>query len=65
MRTIRLKLVVSPEQAEDLRVTLQANREALNYASEVAYQKGGISAFKRLQKLVYRDLRGKAKHKRW
>ena len=57
MRTVRLKLLVSPTQAEALQTTLQANREALNYTSRIAFEKGGISAFKRLQQVVYRDLR--------
>ncbi len=59
MRTVRLKLIVSSEQAVALQTTLQANREALNYTSQVAYEKGGISAFKQLQQFVYRDLRDK------
>lgn len=57
VKTIRLKLLVSPEQKQELDTTLEANRRALNYASKIAFEKGGISAFKRLQKLVYRDLR--------
>ncbi len=63
IRTVRLKLLVSPAQAEAeaeaLQTTLVANREALNYTSRVAFEKGGISAFKRLQQVVYRDLRDK------
>lgn len=57
IRTIRLKLLVSPEQASELHATLKANRDALNFASQVAFEKGGISAFKRLQQMTYHDLR--------
>ena len=57
IRTIRLKLLVSPEQASELNATLKANRDALNFASQVAFDNGGISAFKRLQQLTYHRLR--------
>jgi IS605 OrfB family transposase len=57
IRTIRLKLLVSPEQTSELNATLKANRDALNFASQVAFQHGGMSAFKRLQQLTYHDLR--------
>ena len=57
IRTIRLKLLVSPEQASELNATLKANRDALNFASQVAFNNGGISAFKRLQQLTYHRLR--------
>ncbi len=57
MRTIRLKLLVSPAQKHALDTTLIANRRALNFTSKVAFQNGGISAFKTLQQLVYRPLR--------
>ena len=57
IRTIRLKLLVSPEQASELNMTLKANRDALNFASQIAFDNGGMSAFKRLQQLTYHDLR--------
>ncbi|MFX4303017.1 RNA-guided endonuclease InsQ/TnpB family protein [Alicyclobacillus tolerans] len=57
VRTIRLKLLVSPEQKQALDTTLTANRNALNFTSKVAFQNGGLSAFKKLQQLVYRQLR--------
>lgn len=57
VRTIRLKLLVSPEQKQALDTTLIANRNALNFTSKVAFQNGGMSAFKKLQQLVYRQLR--------
>ena len=57
VRTIRLKLSVSPEQKQALDTTLKANRSALNFTSKVAFQNGGMSAFKKLQQLVYKQLR--------
>lgn len=57
VRTIRLKLLVSPEQKQALDTTLKANRNALNFTSKVAFRNGGLSAFKKLQQLVYRQLR--------
>ncbi len=57
VRTIRLKLLVSQEQKQALDTTLTANRNALNFTSKVALQNGGLSAFKKLQQLVYRQLR--------
>lgn len=59
VRTIRLKLLPTEEQKRELALTLEANRQALNYASQVAFEEGGITAFKKLQKMVYRDLREK------
>ncbi|WP_423219115.1 hypothetical protein, partial [Sulfobacillus thermosulfidooxidans] len=52
-----MKLLVSPAQKHALDTTLIANRRALNFTSKVAFQNGGISAFKTLQQLVYRPLR--------
>lgn len=57
VRTIRLKLLVSKEQKLTLDITLQANRNALNFTSKVAFQHGGMSSFKALQRLVYKSLR--------
>lgn len=56
VRIVRLKLFVSPDQKRELDATLQANRNALNFASRTAFAKGGITAFKKLQQLVYQDL---------
>ena len=57
VRTMRLKLLVSQEQKQTLDIALKANRNALNFTSKVAFQNGGLSAFKKLQQLVYRQLR--------
>jgi putative transposase len=53
----KLKLITTAEQAEFLRRTALAYREALNYTSRVAYDQGKVSNTMRLQQLVYRDLR--------
>ncbi len=55
----KLKLITTPTQAELLRKTAQAYRDALNYTSQVAYEQGKISNAARLQTLVYRELRGR------
>jgi len=55
----KLKLVTTPTQAELLRTTAQAYRDALNYTSQVAYEQGNISNAVRLQPLMYRELRGR------
>ena len=55
----KLKLVTTPTQAELLRTTAQAYRDALNYTSQVAYEQGKISNAARLQPLVFRELRGR------
>lgn len=57
IHTIRLKLLVSSEQKQALDTTLKANRNALNFTSELAFHHGGLSSFKKLQQLVYRQLR--------
>src|SRR5260370_26881145 len=55
----KLKLITTPIQAEHLRKSAQAYRDALNYTSQVAYEQGKISNVARLQTLVYRELRGR------
>ena len=57
--TARLKLTTTPEQAEQLRRTALAYRAALHYTSRVAFEQGKLSHAVALQKLVYRELRGR------
>ncbi len=52
-----LETLMSPEQKQALDTTLVANRNALNFTSKVSFQHCGMSAFKKLQQLVYRQLR--------
>ena len=57
IRTIRLQLSLTPEQEQLLNDTIEANRSALNFASQIAFENGGaISAFS-LHRLAYRKLR--------
>jgi len=53
----KLKLITTAEQAEHLRRTALAYRDALNYTSRAAYDWGKVSNTMRLQQLVYRDVR--------
>jgi putative transposase len=55
--TAKLKLTTTPAQAEQLRRTAVAYRDALNYTSRLAYEGGKLSNAVRVQKLVYRELR--------
>ena len=55
--TAKLKLNLTPEQKAALDHTALAYRDALNYASEVAFENGKTSNATKLQKLVYADLR--------
>ncbi len=55
--TAKLKLLTTPTQAEQLRRTALAYRDALNHTSRVAFANGKTSNTVALQKLVYRDLR--------
>ena len=55
--TAKLKLQTTPEQAEQLRRTALAYRDALNHTSRVAFVNGKLSQAIPLQKLVYHDLR--------
>jgi len=57
--TAKLKLTTTPAQADQLRRTAVAYRDALNYTSRLAYEGGKLSNAVRVQKLVYRDLRGR------
>ncbi|MBA3825511.1 MAG: hypothetical protein H0X24_16640, partial [Ktedonobacterales bacterium] len=57
MLTTKLKLQTTPTQAEQLRRTALAYRDALNYTSSVAFTQGKLSQAFLLQKRVYRDLR--------
>jgi putative transposase len=56
--TAKLKLNLSPEQKESVRQVALAYRDALNYASQIAFDNNKISQAAKLQKLVYRDIRG-------
>ncbi len=47
-----LKRVTTPTQAELLRKTAQAYRDALQYTSQVAYEQGKLANAARLQPLV-------------
>jgi hypothetical protein len=55
--TAKVKLLPTLEQIPMLDETLDAIRNGLNYASRVAHNNNLLSAFKKLQKLVYSDLR--------
>jgi len=57
--TAKLKLRHTPEQKQALDAVTLAYRDALNFASEVAFRENKLSAGMRLQKLVYEDLREK------
>src|SRR5215831_1656113 len=57
--TAKLKLLTTPEQAEQLLRTALAYRDALNYTSRVAFAQGKTSNKAALQKLVYQDLRAR------
>jgi putative transposase len=55
--TAKLKLNLTAEQKSAVRDTALAYRDALNYASRVAFDNGKASNGAKLQKLVYNDLR--------
>src|SRR5690242_19377449 len=55
--TAKIKLLPTQQQKQDLIATVQAIKQALNHASKVAYENNLLSTFKKLQKLVYYDLR--------
>lgn len=57
--TAKLKLEVTKQQKEQLRVTSLAYRDALNYTSGVAFQMGKTYNGTKIQKEVYRTLRSK------
>lgn len=55
--TAKVKILPTKEQKLQLIETMRATRDALNHASKVAYNNNKLSAFKKLQQLVYDDLR--------
>ncbi|MBT9545660.1 MAG: transposase [Candidatus Sericytochromatia bacterium] len=55
--TAKLKLSLTPEQKTALDRTVLAYREALNYASEMAFQNGKTTNQAKLHQLVYPTLR--------
>jgi putative transposase len=55
--TCKLNLLLTKEQEIAIRQTALAYRNALNHASAVAFANGKMSQGKRLQTLVYHDLR--------
>ena len=55
--TCKLKLLLTQEQAEVVRRTALAYRNALNHASTVAFANGKMSQGMKLQTLVYQELR--------
>lgn len=57
----KLKLNLTKAEKEALRQVSLAYRDALNYASLVAFENGKISNGTKLQKLVYYDIRDKFK----
>jgi putative transposase len=59
--TAKLKLEVTQEQKEQLRVTSLSYREALNYTSAVAFEMGKTYNGTKIQKEVYYRLREKFK----
>jgi len=59
--TAKLKLEVTQEQKEQLRVTSLAYRDALNYTSGVAFEMGKTYNGTKIQKKVYYTLRERFK----
>ena len=57
--TAKLKLNLTPVQKKQADEFCLAYRDALNYASKVAFDNGKISSASKIQKLVYKDLRSK------
>jgi IS605 OrfB family transposase len=55
--TAKLKLELTPEQKQFVRETTLAYRDALNYASQVAFDNNKMSSGVALQKKVYNHLR--------
>lgn len=55
--TCKLKLLTTAEQSQTLLRTARTYRDALNYASAVAFANGKLSKAMQLQQLVYRELR--------
>jgi predicted transposase len=59
--TAKLKLEVTQEQKEQLRVTSLAYRDPLNYTSTVAFEMGKTYNGTKIQKEVYYTLRERFK----
>ncbi|AST06822.1 transposase [Anoxybacillus flavithermus] len=55
--TAKIRLLPTETQHLQLVETMQAMKQALNFASKVAYEQHLLSSFKKLRVLVYRDLR--------
>ena len=55
--TAKLKLELSDDQKQLVRQTTLAYRDALNYASRIAFENNKMSSGVALQKKVYNDLR--------
>lgn len=55
--TAKIKLLPTEEQKKQLDKTMVQVKAGLNFASKVAFDNNKLSAFKKLQGLVYRDLR--------
>jgi predicted transposase len=55
--TTKLKLELSPDQKQLVRQTTLAYRDALNYASRIAFENNKMSSGVALQKKVYNQLR--------
>jgi len=55
--TAKVKLLPNEEQKRQLDKTLIQVKAGLNFASEIAFKNNQLSAFKKLQGLVYYDLR--------
>ena len=56
-RTIRLRLYPTPEQEAILLRTLETNRKALNFVSQIAFATGIRAARVRLHHKTYRTIR--------
>ena len=59
--TAKLKLITTPEQHHLLRQTQLAYRDALNYVSRYAFERGKLSSDTRLRKETYYELRARFK----
>lgn len=57
--TAKLKLHTTPDQAQALRQTQLAYRDALNLASRYAFTQGKVSNALTLQKAIYREVRAR------
>src|SRR5262249_11226053 len=55
--TVKLKLVTTPEQFRQLRLTQLAYRDALNQASQYAFAHGKTSKSQRLHHALYDEIR--------